>query len=120
MTVTIEDAAAEMRRLSQLLDDALGYLARQVDEYAEAESAYRKQRSLAWAQTTGTAKEREDAVNAMTAEFRKRRDLADGMRQVGLESIRSRRVQISAWQSLLARDRAEAEFSRTGPLSDAA
>lgn len=112
--------AEEMRRLSQLLDDALGYSGRQVKAYADAESAYRQGRASAWVKVridlpNATVAERDAWVDGVTAELRKARDIADGMRQVGIEAIRSRRQQISALQSLLARDKAEAELARTGP-----
>jgi hypothetical protein len=116
------DYAAEMMRLSKLLDDGLAYMGRQVKEYAAAEMAYRLAKGKAWVQVraeipSGTVPERSAWVEATTAELRYARDLADGMRQTGLEAVRSRRAQISAYQSLLARDRAEAEFARVGSES---
>lgn len=118
--MTPEEMAAEMFRLSRLLDDALAYSGRQVKAYAEAESDYRKATGQAWVTVklelpNGTVAERGAWVDAFTSELRKARDIADGMRQVGIEAIRSRRQQLSALQSLLARDRAEAELARTGP-----
>lgn len=50
------------------------------------------------------------------ADARRVRDLAEGMRQAGLEAVRSRRAQISALQSLLSADRSEMEIARTGPV----
>lgn len=115
--MTPSEAAAELRRLSALLDDALGYLRRQVAELAEAENVYRKARARSWVQVdrAATAREKEDAVNAATADARERRDLADGMRQAALEAVRSRRQQISAWQSLMNAMRAEADALNFGP-----
>lgn len=110
------DYLDEMRRLSELLDDALSYLRRQTVELADAENAYRKARAEAWLGVPdATAKQKEDHVNAVTADDRKRRDLAEGMRQGALEAVRSRRTQISALQSLLNADRAEFELGRFGP-----
>lgn len=114
--MTFEEIAAEMFRLSKLLDDGLAYLGRQAKEFANAEAAYREAKAKAWLEApAGTVPEREAWVNGRTAQLRRERDLADGMRQTGLEAVRSRRAQISALQSVLARDRAEAEFARTGP-----
>ena len=110
--------ADELRRLSGLLDDALSYLRRQTGELAEAEERYRKDKADAWVRVDRegtTAAEREAQVNGLTAGARKERDLAEGMRQAALEAVRSRRTQISALQSLLSADRAEAEFARTVP-----
>lgn len=110
------DYAAEFRRMSDLLDDALAYLRRQTVELADAENAYRKARAQAWVGVPdATAKQKEDHVNAATADDRHRRDLAEGMRQGALEAVRSRRTQISALQSLLNAERAEFELGRYGP-----
>lgn len=115
------DAFDEMQRLSDLLNKALTFLHQQVTEYADAEAAYRRAQAVAWTtvpRDKGTlAAEREANVNAATADDRKRRDLADGMRQAALEAVRSRRAQISALQTLMNGYRAEAEFARTGPAS---
>lgn len=114
--MNLSDTAEEMRRLSLLLDQGLTFLREQGREFAEAEAEYRKAKALAWLHApAGTVPEREAFVNGATANDRKRRDLADVMRQAALESVRSRRGQISALQSLLAADRAEAEFAKTAP-----
>jgi hypothetical protein len=108
--------AEELRRRSKLLDDALSYLARQVKEYAEAERAYRESKARAWVEAPeGTAGAKDAWVGGVTAEKRKARDLADGMRQAGLEAVRSRRAQLSAWQSLAAMERSEMELAKYGP-----
>lgn len=86
-------------------------------ELAEAENAYRKARAVAWMHTSGTAKEREDSVNAATADERQKRDFAEYMRVAAIESVRSRRTQISALQTLLNAHQAEAQFARTGPAA---
>ncbi len=114
--MTIDDMAAEMSRLSHLLDAGLAALRAQATDYADAESDYRQHVATSWLQAPeGTVPEREAWVNGQTAKHRRRRDLADGMRTAALEAVRSRRTQVSALQSLLAAHRAEAEFARTGP-----
>lgn len=116
--MTPAEAAEEMRRLSTQLDKGLSALREAGDDLANAEHAYRHARARAWLEldlTGTTAKEKEDLVNAATADARLGRDSADGLRQAALEAVRSRRTQISALQSLLAADRAEAEFARTAP-----
>lgn len=103
-------------RLSKLLDDALSYLGRQVREYADAEQTYRQAKARAWVEApAGTVPEREAHVNGLTAEERRAKDLAEGMRQAALEAVRSRRAQISALQTLANQRREEAAFARTGP-----
>lgn len=111
------DYARQIVEYCQLLDDALGYLRRQTVECAAAENAYRKERARAWLTATGTAREKEDQVNAMTADLRETRDLAEGMKKAALEAVRSRRAEISAHQTLLSADRAEAELAKYGPRS---
>lgn len=112
----VSEVAAEMRRLSMLLDEGLKFLREQGREFAEAEAEYRKAKALAWLHApTGTVPEREAWVGGHTADDRKRRDLADVMRQAALEAVRSRRGQISALQTLLNAEQEEMKVARTGP-----
>lgn len=112
------DLTTEMLRLSKLLDDALAYLRRSSEEYAEAEAIYRVAKAKAWIETpTGTVAEREARINGATAGLRQKRDLADGMRQAALEAVRSRRAQLSALQTIANANREEAVLARTGPQS---
>lgn len=125
--MTAEEMADEMRRLSRLLNQGLTALRDQARELAEAEHDYRRGKAEAWmlcpndaagtklADKDWTSAKREAWVNAHSAELRLRRDLAENMRQAALESVRSRRTQVSALQSLLASYREEAAFARTGP-----
>lgn len=117
----------EMKRLSRLIDGGIEALREQSRELADAENAYRKSKAQAWLKCPTdehgvkagdrewTAARREAWVDAETADLRRARDIAEGMRQAALEAVRARRTQVSALQSLLAADRAEAEFSRTSP-----
>lgn len=111
-----------MRRLSDLLDKGLEALRSYAREYAAAEAAYRKSKAEHWITTPRirdgekiTVFDRQAQVDAATADLRMVRDLAQDMRQAALEAVRSRRAQLSALQSLLAAERAEAEFARTAP-----
>lgn len=106
---------AEVERLSRLIDQGVTALREQAATLAQAEHDYRLARAMAWPKTDGTAKEREDQVNALTAPDRLRRDLAEGQRAAALEALRSRRQQLSAVQTLSNADREEAAFVRTGP-----
>lgn len=113
----------EMHRLSSLIDDALEELKRFAVDLAESENRYRHSRSKAWGMVSKTtddgakrlAAEIEAEVDELTADLRFARDRADYLRQVALEAVRSRRQQLSAWQSWVAAERAEAEFVRTSP-----
>lgn len=109
----VREAYDEALRLSELLDSSLDVLRREARKVAEAERDYRHARAKAWFETSGTAKQREDAVNALTADVRFVRDVCDAERMAALESVRSRRQQLSVLQSLMAADRAEADFVRT-------
>jgi hypothetical protein len=120
--VNFADTFAEVQRLSGLIDEGLAALRTQAHAVAEAEHTYRHSKARAWLEAPRvvagqkiTAGEREAWVDAATADQRRDRDMADGLRAAALEAVRSRRTQLSAIQSLLAADRAEAEFSRTGP-----
>ncbi len=113
--MTLDEYADEMRRLSRLLDSGLDVLRDLAEEVADAEHQYRKGVAMAWPQAPeGTVPEREAWVNGQCATLRGRRDLAEHMTRAALESVRARRGQLSALQSLLAAHRAEAEFVRTG------
>lgn len=118
--MTAADYAADVRRYCDDLDQALRWSADRVKDYAAKEAAYRKAKSDAWVRVrlelpSGTVPERNAWVEAVTADLRQERDIAEGMRQHSYELIRSRRSQISAVQSLLANERAESEYVRTGP-----
>lgn len=113
--VSVGDLIAEARRLSSLIDNGVKALTEAAKQGAEAEYAYRLARAKAWAQTDGTAKQREDDVNAITAAERRVRDLAEAGRMSAIEALRSRRQQLSAVQSIAAAFRSEAEHTRYGP-----
>jgi hypothetical protein len=120
--VDLAEAAQEMRRLSDLIDDANGEYRKYVREYANAERDYRHSKARAWPQAPreisgakATVPEREAWVEGQTAGARHRRDMADGMKRAAWGSLESRKAQLSAIQSLLAAHREEASFARTGP-----
>jgi len=119
---TTSEFADEFARLSDLLDKALEFAKLKVREAAEAERVYRSAKARAWLEAPRfhedvkvTAGEREAWVNGETAEQREKRDIADGLRQMGLEAIRSRRAQISMLQTALNAHKEEAGLARTGP-----
>jgi prephenate dehydrogenase len=109
--------------LCVLLEEAVQDLRSFSEQLASAEHSYRNSKAKAWGHVTKTnedgskrlASEIEADVNALTSDLRYMRDLADGNRQACLESVRSRRQQLSALQSWMAAERAEAEFARTAP-----
>lgn len=111
----LDNLGEEMARLSRLIDQGLQALRDQAAELAEAENEYRLAKATAWISApAGTVPEREAWVNGQTAGMRRRRDLAEGLRQAALEAVRSRRTQVSALQTLLNAHQEEAKFARTG------
>jgi len=111
--VTLDELAAEARRLSELLDRGVGALRDAARQYADAEHAYRLAHAQAYLQTEGTVGEREAQTYIQVGGLRRDRDYADAIRAAALEAVRSRRTQLSAVQSLLAANKAEADFVRT-------
>jgi hypothetical protein len=112
----LADAAKEMRRLSRQIDGGLDVLREQAAELADATHDYHRDAAIAWIEAPeGTVPERKAWVDGRTAVARRRMDLAEHMSKAALESVRSRRTQVSALQSLLNAEREEMAFSRTGP-----
>lgn len=121
---TVAEMYEEAMRLSALIDEGIAALGRVAREYAEAEAAYRRAKSEAWVECPSdeagakpavwTAARREAWVNSETATMRERRDIAEGMKQAGLEAVRSRRAQLSAVQTFANAHREEAALARTG------
>ena len=113
--MTITELIAEVRRLSDLIDAGIAQLEAAAQSEAQAEHAYRLVKARAWVtHPDGTVPERTAAVDAATAASRRARDLASGQKLAALESLRSRRQQLSAAQSVSAAFRAEAELGRYG------
>jgi hypothetical protein len=125
--MTLEEAAIEMRRLSEFIDAGLRAMRVQAELLAEAENIYRKGKAEAWARCPNdppgtklhdrdwTSARREAWVDGETADLRMARDLAEGMGKTAYQAVRARQTQVSALQSLLNAERAEAEFTRTSP-----
>lgn len=103
----------EARRLSGLIDKGVIALHEAAQSVAHAEHAYRQAKAKAWLEAEGDlAREREAAVDALTADLRLARDLSEGARQAAIEALRSRRQQLSALQSILHATRSEMEMAR--------
>lgn len=125
--LSLTEARDEMLRLSRHIDEGVDALKRHSVGVAHAEAEYRKAKAEAWArcpiddpgvkagEREWTAARREAWVNAETADRRRTRDHAETMRDSAREALRSRRTQLSAWQTLMNAHQAEAQFARTGP-----
>lgn len=104
----------ELVRISRLLDEALLAMRDRGRLLAERERDYRLARAKAWLIAEGTAKQKEDAVNASTANERYARDLADSDRHSAFEAIRNYRQQLSVLQTTANVERDERQLARTG------
>lgn len=116
--VTVTDLMANAQHLSGLIDNGVQALTRAARDAADAERDYRKAKALAWTQVKAegvrTAEHMKAEAESRSADLRFVRDLAEANRQAALEALRSRRQQLSAWQSLSAALRAELEHARYG------
>lgn len=101
-----------MRALSNERRVAQKWLEEEGRNEANHEMGYRIARAKAWTTVEGTAKEREDAVDAATAVKRYERDLAQRMVRAALEKVRGVRQEMSMFQTFMAVQRAEAELAR--------
>lgn len=117
--------ASEMRRLSELCDKGVTALRQAADDVAKAEHMYRHAKARAWVESaalvhpeTGkpeSAAAREAWVNGQCADARLGRDTAEAARLAVIEALRTRRQQMSALQSWLAAERAEAQIASYAP-----
>ena len=108
----------EMKRLSRKIEAGIKEIIGQSKALAVAENQYRKARAIAWTQRhgdLGTAAQKEAMVDGDTADLRMARDIAAGMQRAAIEAVRSRQQQLSAWQSVVRAQRAEAELGAFGP-----
>jgi len=104
----------ETERLSGLIDQAVADLAKASKAVAHAEHAYRHGRAKAWTEvpTDRLAAWRQADVDALTADLRLARDLADAARWAAAEALRSRRAQLDALRSVISVSKSEMELAR--------
>lgn len=113
---TIGELSDERRHLNRKVSDAISELYGMGHTWAQAEHDYRKAVAEAWAKAPeGTVPEREAWVKGQTADLRLARDMAQVDRQTVLEAVRSRRTQLSAWQTEANAFKSEADYVRTSP-----
>lgn len=109
-------ATEEMLRLSKLIDAGVAEMTNAGEHLAVAEHHYRKARAQAWHSARGeNVSQREDWVNAHTADKRLARDRAENDRRAAIEAVRARQAQLSALQTLVRAHKAEAELAGYGP-----
>jgi hypothetical protein len=114
--LTSQQLAAELMRLSSLIDNALDDLRAQATKAAHADAEYRKARAFAVLAAEGpTVGIRDALATKATADLLLARNVAQALEKSATEALRSRRQQLSAMQSMLSAYKAEAEFVRTRP-----
>jgi hypothetical protein len=105
----------ELLERSRQLDAAHDELRRCSFDYASAENQYRKAKALAYLAAEGPVAERQAVVDTKVENERYHAHLAEGLRVAALESVRSRRAQLTAVQTIVNATRSELELARTGP-----
>lgn len=107
----IDDARRGLHLLSEQRRQARSWLQRAIKDRAEKEKTYRQERARCWARSPeGTAKEREDKVNAETTQFRFERDVAEGVvlgakeRLEEIDADRASMHRLVDWSMSLARE----------------
>jgi hypothetical protein len=113
--MNIAELVAQTKLYSARLDRGITELCENAVQLADAEHSYRLAVAKAWMlNTQGTVNARKAQVDADTADLRRVRDIAEGMRVASLEAVRSRRAQLSALQSVAASMRADLEMHTYG------
>jgi len=113
--MTVQEYAAEGQRLSRLIDEAVEELSAAAVGCATFEREYRRAKAEAWGKAPeGTVPVREAWVNAEVGDQRFERDKAEGERVSALESLRSRRAQLSFLQTLMKATSEDMQFHATG------
>lgn len=107
----------EILRLSAQIDAGVVELSNAAQELAHAEHALRRARAEAWVRAPdGISPARQAWVESSTSDEHLRVDIAEARRTTAIEALRSRRQQMSAFQSLLKADATEYEEARYGAL----
>lgn len=112
---TTREIVEEMLALSGILDADLSTLHANEVEYAQADNAYRAAKAKAYLAASGTIPERDAKVDEKCGDERLAQRMADAKRYAAREAVRTRRAQLSAWQSIANAAKAEAELVRTAP-----
>lgn len=98
------------------LENALVELEQLSKDWAEAERIYREAKARAYLVAEGTTvAEKEAQMEPKINMLRYERDMKEGLKVAALESVRSRRTQVSAIQTLAGLSREEAAMAKIGP-----
>lgn len=109
----LKQTYTELLRLSKDLLDACNQLTVDAKTAVQKENDYRRAKAIAYLNSDGTVQARQAQVDKVCEKERLEAHLAQAVREAGYERVRSLRTIISAYQTYLNSNRAEAEFART-------
>jgi hypothetical protein len=113
--MTASELAEEMRRLSELLDQALAYLKATSRDWAVKEDTYRMTKAKAFLNGDATTVSDREAQSILaTSTERQEAHEAEAMMKAALEAVRSRRAQLSAVQTLMNVVKSEMDMNTYG------
>lgn len=116
--MTQEAIFEEWQRLSQGIEDDIEALKIAGEEWAHADNTHRVARAQAYVRAVGKNREKREAeADPQFADQRLAANLAEAHKEVCLEKVRGRRAQLSAFQTIVAARRAEAEAFGYGQLT---
>jgi hypothetical protein len=110
--VNAAELAEKMLEAKRDCDAAIEEHRRCAVEAAESDRRYRLAKATSILATAGTVQEREARMDKATADDKYAAKLADDLLTSALEAIRNKRQILSAWQSVAAATRAEAELAK--------
>lgn len=106
-------AYKELLRLSNELLNACNQLTEEARTAAQKENDYRRAKAIAYLASDGTVQARQAQVDLKCETERLEAHSAQAVKEAGMERVRSLRTIISAYQTYLNSNKAEAEFVRT-------
>ena len=113
MTMTSEQLQPQVHAYARDLREASDETRRASVARAETEHGYKKAWAVAYAQSTGDSHAaRAQAADSATVDLKRDRDLAEGLWKAAIESERSKRAIVSAWQTYVSFAKTEAELAR--------
>lgn len=113
MTLTSAEIVKQVAGYARDLREASDETRRCAIEKADAEHAFRKAHAVFYAKSAGTSHAaRDQEADAATIDERRRHVLAEALWKSAVESERSKRAVVSAWQSYVSFAKTEAELAR--------
>jgi hypothetical protein len=111
----VKQTYEELLRLSRDLLASCDQLQVDAINAAQKENDYRRAKCIAYLSSEGTVQARQAMVDKTCERERLDAHMAQAIREAGMERVRSLRTIISAYQTYINSNTAEAEFAKTGP-----